>query len=89
VKVPHPGSHEKLWRADNLYDIFIVLGHNDDPPEPGRGSAIFLHVTAENYPSTEGCVAVAFDDLVWLARELGPETMVRVLAVAQDFPAPG
>ncbi len=89
VKVPYPGSHEKLWREDNLYDIFIVLGHNDDPPEPGRGSAIFLHIAAENYAPTEGCIAVAFDDLVWLARGLRPEMMVRVLALAEDFSGPG
>ena len=26
VKLPYAGSHERLWRADNMYDIVIPLG---------------------------------------------------------------
>jgi len=63
VRHPHPYSAERLWRDDEAYDIIVVLGHNDAPPRPGLGSAIFLHCTAA-YPFTEGCVAIAKADLL-------------------------
>src|ERR1700722_5443632 len=44
VKLPYAASAESLWRDDALYDIVAVIGFNDDPVYPGKGSAIFLHV---------------------------------------------
>ena len=64
VRLPITASHEHLWRLDSLYDIIVVLGHNDDPPIAGAGSAIFLHVASADYRPTEGCVAVTRDDLM-------------------------
>ena len=63
VKRPYPASHEALWREDGLYDLIVVLGHNDDPPAPGLGSAIFLHLAKPDYAPTEGCIALARPDL--------------------------
>lgn len=63
VTLPHPASCERMWREDGLYDIVVVLGHNDDPPVPGLGSAIFLHVAKPDYAGTEGCVALAIGHL--------------------------
>jgi L,D-peptidoglycan transpeptidase YkuD (ErfK/YbiS/YcfS/YnhG family) len=63
VRLPYPGRHERLWREDGLYDVIVILGHNDAPPVAGRGSAIFLHVAGIGYPPTEGCVALALSDL--------------------------
>jgi L,D-peptidoglycan transpeptidase YkuD (ErfK/YbiS/YcfS/YnhG family) len=63
VRLPHDGSHEELWRQDTLYDLVGVLGWNDAPVQRGRGSAIFLHVARADYGPTEGCVALALDDL--------------------------
>lgn len=63
VRLPYSASHEKLWRDDHVYDIVVVLGHNDDPPVPGLGSAIFMHVARPGYAPTEGCVALALSDL--------------------------
>ena len=62
---PHPVSAERLWRDDGLYDVIVLLGHNDAPPVPNRGSAIFLHCRDADRP-TEGCVAVARADLLAL-----------------------
>lgn len=59
VQHPHPGSAEQLWRTDTVYDVIIVLGHNDSPPAPGRGSAIFWHLARPDFQPTEGCVAIA------------------------------
>lgn len=65
VRHPHRWSAERLWRDDGLYDVIVVLGHNDAPVVPGAGSAIFLHCSGDGRP-TEGCVAVARDDLLGL-----------------------
>ena len=63
VTLPYPARHEKLWREDDVYDIVVELGHNDDPPVPGLGSAIFLHVAKPDYAPTEGCIALSEADL--------------------------
>ncbi len=63
VRLPFAASAEALWREDAVYDIIGVLGWNDHPIEPGRGSAIFLHIAQRDYAPTEGCVALAPDDL--------------------------
>ena len=70
VRHPHPFSAERLWRNDGLYDVIIVLGHNDAPPVPGAGSAIFLHC-AEGRP-TEGCVAIDRAALLSQLPRIGP-----------------
>ena len=66
VALPYPASCEAMWRADALYDMVCILGHNDGPPVAGRGSAIFLHVATFDYRPTEGCVALALADLTRL-----------------------
>ena len=58
VRHPHRFSAEHLWRDDAVYDAVVVLGHNDAPPMPRLGSAIFLHATRPDRRPTEGCVAV-------------------------------
>ena len=66
VRHPHPFSAEHLWRDDGLYDIIVPLGYNDDPPAPGRGSAVFLHCTTPGHPTTAGCVAIDREALLAL-----------------------
>lgn len=80
VRLPHPGRSERLWREDGLYDLIAVLGHNDAPVLPGRGSAIFLHVAAPGYAPTEGCVALARDHLEALLAEATPGDQLHVRA---------
>lgn len=63
VRLPYPASCETLYREDGLYNLILVLGHNDDPPVPGAGSAIFLHCKRDDYLPTEGCVALDPDDV--------------------------
>ena len=64
VRLPHDGQCERLWRDDGVYDVLVVLGHNDSPVRPGTGSAIFLHLARPQFPPTEGCVALAAGDLL-------------------------
>ena len=73
VGLPHPARAETLWRDDGIYDVIVILGHNDDPPAPGLGSAIFLHVARPGYTGTDGCVALARADLLELLTTLGPD----------------
>ncbi len=74
VLLPNPARAEHLWREDGLYDLLVVLGHNDDPPVPGLGSAIFLHVARPDFGPTEGCVALALADLLDVLRWLDVES---------------
>lgn len=80
VLLPHGASHERLWREDEIYDVIVILGHNDDPPVPGRGSAIFLHVARPDYAPTLGCVALALPDLLTVLRDAGPDSRIRIEA---------
>jgi len=80
VTLPFAARHEKLWRADHIYDLIGVLGHNDDPPVAGLGSAIFLHLAREDYSGTEGCVALRQDHLLALLRQAEPETYIEISA---------
>ncbi|HVI52793.1 MAG TPA: L,D-transpeptidase family protein [Candidatus Sulfotelmatobacter sp.] len=77
VKLPHPASCERMWRDDGVYDVVVVLGHNDDPPRPGLGSAIFMHVARPDGSPTEGCVALASDDLKSLLEICQTGTILR------------
>ncbi|MDE3038044.1 MAG: L,D-transpeptidase family protein [Pseudomonadota bacterium] len=68
VTLPPAGgvSAERLWHDDHVYDLIVPIGYNDAPAVPGRGSAIFLHVATPDYAPTEGCVALAENDLLAL-----------------------
>lgn len=68
VKLPHVASAEKMWRDDDVYDLVGVLAHNDDPPVPGLGSCIFLHLARPDFSPTEGCVALTREDMEILLR---------------------
>ncbi|MEQ9169876.1 MAG: L,D-transpeptidase family protein [Rhodospirillales bacterium] len=78
VRLPCPWRHEVLARADGVYDLVVVLGHNDAPPEPGAGSAIFLHLATPDLAPTEGCVALADADLADLLRAARPGDVMTV-----------
>ena len=78
VSLPSRFGRERLWRADGLYDLILVIGHNDRPALPGAGSAVFIHVARPDLAPTEGCIAFAPDDLLLLLRRLGPGDTVLI-----------
>ena len=88
VRIPNDWSHEKMWRDDGLYDLVVVIGYNDDPPEGEWGSAIFLHVAKEDYSPTQGCVAFKREDLLQLVSLIGPETKINVLSIPANETTP-
>lgn len=68
-----PG-HEDLWLKDNVYDIIVVLGYNDNPILAGKGSAVFMHIarpkSSGGFEPTLGCIALAKQDLISILRDL-------------------
>ncbi len=74
VQSPHEHSHEKLRRADPLYDLVLITDWNWPNAVPGRGSAIFLHQWRRPHYPTEGCVAFRRDHLHWIAGQIAPGT---------------
>jgi L,D-peptidoglycan transpeptidase YkuD (ErfK/YbiS/YcfS/YnhG family) len=80
VTLPYPASAETLWREDDVYDLVVVLGHNDDPVVPDLGSAIFLHLARPDYRPTEGCVALARLDLEALLAVARPGDALEIRA---------
>ncbi|WP_273523556.1 L,D-transpeptidase family protein [Rhodosalinus sediminis] len=78
VRAPHAYSHERLRRADPLYDLVILTDWNWPRAQPGRGSAIFLHAWRRPGYPTAGCVALDPRHLRRIAGMIGYETRLIV-----------
>jgi L,D-peptidoglycan transpeptidase YkuD (ErfK/YbiS/YcfS/YnhG family) len=78
VQHPYPASAERMWRSDHLYDVVVVLGHNDVPRRRGMGSAIFMHLAREGFRPTEGCIALTKRDLQRILAHTGRGTRVQI-----------
>ena len=78
IRLPYAASHEKLWRDDGAYDIILVMSHNDSPPVPNLGSAVFIHVAQPDARKTLGCVALAPEEMVRLLPHLYSGMQVRI-----------
>ena len=74
IQFPFDGSAERLYREDDLYDILCVVNYNTDPIVPGKGSAIFLHISKPNFKGTEGCVAIEKSNMIKLAKNIDSKT---------------
>ena len=75
---PMAQSKTILIVDDDVYDLVVILGHNDDPVVPGAGSAIFLHLARPDYGPTEGCVALARADLEALLASAQPGDVLEI-----------
>ncbi len=78
VTLPYPASAERMWRDDRLYDIVVVLGHNDTPCLSGHGSCIFFHIARPDFAPTEGCVAAAPDVMPKLLKHCSAATALHI-----------
>ena len=78
VRLPYASLDERLWREDSLYDIIVVVGYNDAPVVPGKGSAIFLHLARPDYGPTAGCVALPREDLLQALAQAGLSSRLAV-----------
>lgn len=68
VRAPMRASHERLRRADPLYDLILTTDWNWPDATPSRGSAIFLHQWRRPGFGTEGCIALARPHLIRIVR---------------------
>ncbi len=80
VRLPYPASAEAMWKTSGVYDIVIVLGHNDSPPQGDLGSAIFLHIAHYDNRSTAGCIAVSPDVMAVILGCITPGRMIEIIA---------
>lgn len=78
IKLPYAGSHENLWREDEVYDLIVVTSHNQDPVVVGAGSALFVHVMRTPPSPTAGCVALARADLLTLLKHSSAQSVIRL-----------
>ena len=79
IRLPYFSSHEKLWREDGAYDLIIVMSHNDSPPQPGLGSAVFIHVSQPDDRKTMGCVALEPEVIINLLPSLYSGMHVKII----------
>lgn len=80
ARAPLAASHERLRRADPLYDLILTTDWNWPDATPGRGSAIFLHQWRRPRFGTEGCIAFARAHLIWIAARAARGTRLIVPA---------
>lgn len=78
VRAPYAHSHEKLRRADPLYDLVILTDWNWPYAVPGRGSAIFIHRWRRPGYPTEGCIGLDPQHLAWIAPRITYQTRLIV-----------
>ncbi|MFN4058317.1 MAG: L,D-transpeptidase [Roseinatronobacter sp.] len=78
VRAPYPHSHERLRRADPLYDLVILTDWNWPCAERGRGSAIFIHQWRGAGRPTAGCIGLSRRDLHQIAPLIRYETRLIV-----------
>ncbi len=81
IRLPHRARHEELWRADRIYDLILVIGHNDDPVVAGAGGAVFVHLARDDWSPTAGCVAFARDDLLWILAQVTTSDAVTTVSI--------
>ncbi len=78
VKLPHKASYETLWRDDHIYDLVLVLNHNQTPRKQGLGSAIFMHMARPGYTPTEGCIALSQKHLECVLKSMSVATKITI-----------
>ena len=77
IKINKLINHERLYRKDYKYDIFLVIKYNYKKIRKGLGSAIFIHLT-NDYQTTEGCIALKKKDFLILLRLINTKTKLKV-----------
>ena len=78
VTLPCQAGHEKLWRADRLYDLGDRARLQYPSAPQDFGSAIFLHCARPDFAPTEGCVALRPDDLRRLLPRLAKKVVLTI-----------
>ena len=67
---------ENLYRMDHKYDYIISISHNERKI-PGKGSAVFIHLT-DNYKPTAGCIALKRKDFKILLKLIKYKAKIKI-----------
>ena len=78
INVRQKLRHEKLYRRDHKYDLFIPISYNAKKPVLGKGSAIFIHLT-DNFKPTMGCIALSKKDFLILLKLINGKTKIKLI----------
>ena len=54
IKTHNKNLRENLHRKDHKYDYIISISHNEKKT-PGKGSAVFIHLTNNYKPTSRMC----------------------------------
>ena len=68
---------EKLYRKDYKYNYFIEIKYNSKKIIPGKGSAIFLHLT-KDYKPTVGCIAVDLNAMLIILKLINKNSTIKI-----------
>ena len=79
IYFPYKYRAEKLYRKDNIYDIFINIKYNQFTIVKKKGSAIFLHLSKKKYKPTEGCVAISKKDFFKILPHINKKTKILII----------
>ena len=78
ISFPFKYRAEKLYRKDNIYDLFINIKYNSHPIVKKKGSAIFLHITDNRYKPTKGCIAISKKDFLKILPLINKKTKISI-----------
>ena len=88
TKPPFRITSEDMSRSPISYRYLAVLDYNTHPIVPGRGSGIFLHISASGRP-TLGCVSLPRAQLVtvlrWLDPAGSPQIVIGTAATVRNY----
>ena len=76
IKTNNRNFKENLHRKDHKYDYIISISHNEKKV-PGKGSAVFIHLT-DSYKPTAGCVALKRKDFEILLKLINKKTKIKI-----------
>jgi L,D-peptidoglycan transpeptidase YkuD (ErfK/YbiS/YcfS/YnhG family) len=76
IKTFNKSLKENLFRKDHKYDYIISISFNEKKI-PGKGSAIFIHLT-DDYKPTAGCVALKKKDFEILLKLIDNKTKIKI-----------
>jgi D-alanyl-D-alanine dipeptidase len=75
-------SSEKMGEIA-VYELGLVVNHNSKIPQPGAGSAIFMHLWEDESTGTAGCTAMSHQNLSELLSWLDPKKNPLLIQIPQ------
>ena len=76
IKLNNKNLKENLYRKDHKYDYIISISHNEKKV-PGKGSAVFIHLT-NDYTPTAGCIALKKKDFEIFLKLINEKTKIKI-----------